>query len=69
MGLYLQVYVQRLFLIQKKIVRAMAFNNVTKHSNPIFARLEFLKLEDIRQLQLLSFVYDFLNKTAPVYFQ
>ena len=33
-----------------------------------FARLEFLKIEDIRQLQLLSFVFDCLHKTAPVYF-
>ena len=41
----------------------MTFNNVTEHSNPIFARLEFLKIENIRQLQLLSFVYDCLNKT------
>ena len=61
-------YVQKPFLIQKEIVRIMTFNKVTEHSNPIFARLEFLKIEDIRQLQLLSFVYDCLNKTAPVYF-
>ena len=46
----------------------MTFNKITDHSNPIFARLEFLKIDDIRQLQLLSFVYDCLNKTAPVYF-
>ena len=56
------------FLIQKKIIRVMTFNKVTEHSNPIFARLEFLKIQDIHQLQLLSFVYDCLNKTAPVYF-
>ena len=46
----------------------MTFNKITDHSNPIFARLEFLKIDDIRQLQLLSFVYDCLNRTAPVYF-
>ena len=46
----------------------MTFNKVTEHSNPIFARLEFLKIKDIWQLQLLSSVYDCLNKTAPVYF-
>ena len=38
------------------------------HTNPIFIQLEFLKIEDIRQFQLLSFVYDCLNKTAPVFF-
>ena len=46
----------------------MAFNKVTEHSNPIFARLKFLKTEDVRQLQLHSFVYDGLNKTESVYF-
>ena len=56
------------FSLLKKIVRVMTFNKITDHSNPIFARLEFLKIDDIRQLQLLSFVYDCLNKTAPLYF-
>ena len=55
-------------MIQKKIVMVMTFNNVNAHTNPIFIQLEFLKIEDIRQLQLLSFVYDCLNKTAPVFF-
>ena len=67
-GFTYKSYVHKLFLIQKKIVRVITFNEVTKHSNPIFASFEFLKIEDIRQLQPLSFVYDCLNKTAPVYF-
>ena len=46
----------------------MTFNKMNAHTNPIFIQLEFLKIEDIRQLQLLSFVYDCLNKTAPVFF-
>ena len=46
----------------------MIFNKVTEHSNPTFASLEFLKIDHIRQLQSLSFVYDCLSKTAPVYF-
>ena len=46
----------------------MAFKKQTEHSNPIFSKLELLKIEDIRQLQLLSFVFDCLNKIAPVYF-
>ena len=46
----------------------MTFNKMNAHTNPIFIQLEFLKTEDIRQFQLLSFVYDCLNKTAPVFF-
>ena len=68
MGLYLQVICSKTFPHSKENSWVMTFNKVTEHSNPIFARLEFLKIEDIRQLQLLSFVYDCLNKTAPVYF-
>ena len=46
----------------------MTFNKMNTHTNPIFILLDFLKIEDIRPLQLLSFVYDCLNKTAPVFF-
>ena len=68
MGLYLQVICSKTFPYSKSIVRVMTFNKITDHSNPIFARLELLKIDDIRQLQLLLFVHDCLNKTAPVYF-
>ena len=46
----------------------MTFNKMNAHTNPIFIQLEFLKIKDIQQLQLLSFLYDCLNKTAPVFF-
>ena len=64
-----KTYVQKIFLLQKKIVRVMTFASKTDHSNPIFANLEFLKIDGIRQLQLLSFVYDCYNKLAPIHFQ
>ena len=69
-GLTYKSIVQKLIVIQKKIVRDMTFNKMNAHTctNPIFIQLGFLKIEDIRQLQLLSFVYDCLNKTAPVFF-
>ena len=46
----------------------MTFNKINEPTNPIFIQLEFLKIEDIRQLQLFSFVYECLNKTVPVFF-
>ena len=54
-------------MIQKKIIRVMTFNKMNAYTNPIFIQFDFLKIEDIRQLQLLSFVYDCLSKTAPVF--
>ena len=46
----------------------MTFNKQTASSTPIFSSLEFLKMDDIRQFQLLSFVYDYQNKLEPAYF-
>ena len=48
MGLYLQAICLKLFPYSKKVVRVMTFNKITDHSNPVFARLEFLKIDDIR---------------------
>ena len=60
---------KKFFFLQKKIVRVMTFASKTDHSDSIFASLQFLKIDGIRQLQLLSFVYDCRNKLAPVHFQ
>ena len=54
--------------LQKKIVGVVTFASKTDHSDPIFANLEFCKIDGIRQLQLLSFVYDCQNKAAPLHF-
>ena len=63
-----KAYVQKIFLLLKKNVRVMTFASKTDHSNSIFANLEFLKIDSIRQLQSLSVVYDCQNKLAPVHF-
>ena len=46
----------------------MTFSKKTDHSNPLFSRLEFLKVDDIHQFQLLAFVYDCQNRLAPAQF-
>ena len=69
-GLYSQNLCAKIFLLQKKIVRVMTFALKTDHTDPIFfTSLEFLKIDCIRQPQLLSFVYDCHNKLAPIHFQ
>ena len=42
----------------------MTFNKQTAHTTPIFADIQLLKIDDIRQLQL----HDCQNKVAPAYF-
>ena len=58
----------RNFVLEKKIIMVMTFNKQTAHSSPIFANIQLLKIDDICQLQLLTFVYDCQNKLAPTYF-
>ena len=67
-GFTYKSYFQKLFVLQKKIIKVMTFNKQTAHSTPIFANIQLLKINDICQLQLLTFVYDFQNKLAPTYF-
>ena len=67
-GFTFKSYFQKLFVLQKKIIKVMTFNKKTAHSTPIFPDIQVLKIDDIRQLQLLTFVYDCLNKLARTYF-
>ena len=49
-----------------KIVRVMTSPSKTDHSDLIFSSLEFLEINGIRQVQLLSFV---MIALAPVHFR
>ena len=47
-----------LYKIQKKIVRAITFNNKYTRTTPLFYNLRLLKIHEIHSLKLLCFVYD-----------
>ena len=47
----------------------MTFNDIMVPSSPLFHELEFLKLNDINNLQTASFVYECINGLAPQYFE
>ena len=53
-----------IFVIQKKVVRAIIFKKRNGHSNPLFGSSQILKLEQVCQLQILSFVYECRNKLS-----
>ena len=53
---------------QKKILRIMNFKEPNSHTEPLFAQLQFLKIHDMHELQLLSFMYDHQNHLAPTHF-
>ena len=54
-----------MFLLQKRFIRSITFHHFTAHSTPIFLNLKILKLRDLLQLKLLSFVYDCINELSP----
>ena len=53
------------FLLQKKVIWATAFEHFTSPTTPLFSDLKILKLRDLFQLKLLSFVYGCVNKISP----
>ena len=67
-GLTYDIHTKPIYILQKKVVRAITFNNFAAPSTPIFSELKILKLYDLFYLKLLSFVYECINKTSPSYF-
>ena len=58
-------YMEPVFRLQKKAVRAISFQPRLAPSLPIFKDLKLLKLSDIFELRLLIFVFDSAKKTSP----
>ena len=69
-GLTHDTYINPVFLLQRRVVRAISFEKFyfSFYTYCIFLNLKILKLHDLFQLKLLTFVYDFVNKIAPSYF-
>ena len=68
-GLTYPTHLNKAFILQKKIIKCMTFNDIMVPSSPLFHELEFLKLNDINNLQTASFVYECINGLAPQYFE
>ena len=58
-------YIDPIFKLQKKAVRAISFQPRMSPSLPIFNDFKLLKLSEIFELRLLTFVFDSINKTSP----
>ena len=67
-GLTYDTHIKPIYLLQKKVVRAIAFKSFTSPSTPIFSDLKILKLYDLFDLKLLIFVYESVNKISPFFF-
>ena len=54
-----------LFLLQKKVVRLMTFSSYYEHTNPLFIKLEILKIHDLVIYHNALFMYDFHSDNLP----
>ena len=68
-GLTYPSLIDSIFVIQKKVIRAITFNIGTARSTPLFDRLQILKLYQNFQLQILSFVFECINNLSPACFK
>ena len=64
-GLTHKSYLDPIIIAQNKILRVMTFSEINAHTAPLFSQLGILKVHDIHQFQILSFVYDCHYKLAP----
>ena len=67
-GLTYDTHTKPIYLLQKKAIRAIAFKSFTSPSTPIFSDLKILKLYDLFDFKLLTFVYESVNKISPSFF-
>ena len=67
-GLTYPSLLEPITVLQKKILKIMSFSEINASSGPLFDRLQILKLNDMFQLQVVSFVCECTNNIAPAYF-
>ena len=59
----------RITMIQKKAIRIITASSYISHTEPLFKRLNLLKVEDILTLQELKFYYKYNEGALPIYLQ
>ena len=64
-GFTYDTYLKPISVLQKKVVRAISFKNLSAPSTPIFITLRILKLKDLFEMKLLTFVFESVNKYSP----
>ena len=57
-----------LLLLQKRFVRLMTFSSYYEHSNPLFVKLEILKIHELVFYHDALFMYEFHTGNLPVAF-
>ena len=55
--------------MQKKAIRIIDKSHFFSHTDPIFKKLNVLKIYDLHYVQQLKFYFKYTNNCLPVYFQ
>ena len=67
-------YLNRILILQKRIVRMMTYNDLREQdysfpsSDPLFFKLEIFKIQDIFKIKISKFIYKCLDKNIPINF-
>ena len=67
-GLTHDTFIKPIYILQKKVLKAITFKNSSSPSTPIFYDLKILKLYDLFHLKLLTLVYECINLISPIFF-
>ena len=59
---------ERILKLQKKAMRIICSSGYLSHSEPLFEKLNVVKIDGMFKLQLLTFCFDLINKNSPAYF-
>ena len=68
-GLTYPTLLNPVFILQKKAVKAMTFSDIVTPGLPLFNKLQLLRLTDISNLQLASFVFECVNGLSPQFLE
>lgn len=61
-----KTHVHKLFIMQKKAVRIIAGAKYNEHTDPLFKRLEILKLNDIHEVKISKYMFALDKGTLPI---
>ena len=59
---------ERILKLQNKAMRIICSSGYVSHSEPLFKKLNVLKIDGMFKLQLLTFCFDLISNNSPVYF-
>ena len=68
LGIYYVTNMQRIYLLQKRAVRAISKADYKASSKPLFANLKILDVFSIYSLQVSSFMYLYHHDALPIAF-